>query len=140
MAEIETLTDEEREDLGYLARAEISYCGVDPEPQPACAKALRIIDAQAKRIAELERFATRVILDDAPICPRQHLSPAAEQRVREEQGPCLCASCVACRARPMVPNQDVLHLHADGSVTVRSGPEAVAEWERARVRQSWEEP
>ena len=38
------------------------------------------------------------------VCPRQHLGQAAEQRAREEQGPCMCASCVACRARPMVPN------------------------------------
>lgn len=36
-----------------------------------------------------------------PRCPRQHLSPAAEQRVLSEQGPCMCASCTACRERGM---------------------------------------
>jgi hypothetical protein len=35
------------------------------------------------------------------ICPRQHLSPAAQQRVLCDDGPCMCASCVACRARGM---------------------------------------
>lgn len=61
------------------------------------------------------------------ICPRQGLSPAAEQWALRNRGPCMCASCVACRARPM----SVLHLHADGLVERRTGPEAVAEWEEA---------
>jgi hypothetical protein len=58
---IERLTDEEREDLGCLARAEIRYYGVEPEPQPCCAKALRIIDAQAKLLIGAVDLAQRVV-------------------------------------------------------------------------------
>jgi hypothetical protein len=47
------------------------------------------------------------------------------------------SDCDACAAA-VNTNQSVLHLHDDGSVTVRSGPEAVAEWEEAMQRE--EEP
>lgn len=49
MADIETLTDEERQDLEYMGR------GAETGDGLVCvAKALRIIDAQAERVRELE--------------------------------------------------------------------------------------
>lgn len=48
------------------------------------------LEAAVRRVSELA---------PATVCPRQHMSQATEQRVREVEGPCRCASCLACRER-----------------------------------------
>lgn len=73
------------------------------------------LPAAAQLSEEQERYLCWLSLFDRPTteafvslfflaagrCPREHLSLAAEQRVRAAKGPCMCPSCVSCRARPM---------------------------------------
>jgi hypothetical protein len=66
MSEIEQLTDEERsdvEEIGFFQCTHVESHYASARRTVALEKALRILDAQAKRIAELERFAAATVLD-----------------------------------------------------------------------------
>jgi hypothetical protein len=106
MAEIETLTEHERELLEEMADQYVGYSG----NEDAQRKALRVIDAQAKRIEELEALLAHLQEDlHKNLFLRDEARSKARQRISELEAQVLSADTVSkAEYQAMVQQRDTL--------------------------------